>query len=140
VDARIRHFGGDDGQLGQGRLHVEPGLETRGLREQHGHAELADRQVHEFSAARQRNITIGFAVQLDEGRHVLNLGDDRVGHAAIHYGYCCHGASSAPVAAARKPPVEKPSSPIRPELSGRAKIAVTTDETRLVHPSYRPMS
>ena len=30
VDARIRHFG-DDGQLGQARLHIEPGLEARGL-------------------------------------------------------------------------------------------------------------
>ncbi len=40
VDARIRHFRGNDGQLGQGRLHVEPGLEARGLREQRGHAEL----------------------------------------------------------------------------------------------------
>jgi hypothetical protein len=46
VDARIRHFGGDDGQLGQGRLHVGPGLEARGLREQRAHAEarrLAER-------------------------------------------------------------------------------------------------
>src|SRR6266446_10804413 len=33
--ARIRHFGRDDGQLGQGRLHVEPGLE--GQKRDDGH-------------------------------------------------------------------------------------------------------
>ena len=41
MDARIRHFGGDDGQLGEGRLGVEPGLEARGLREQRAQAELS---------------------------------------------------------------------------------------------------
>jgi hypothetical protein len=30
--------------MAQGRFHVEPGLEARGLREQYGHAELVDPQ------------------------------------------------------------------------------------------------
>jgi|SRR6516162_858780 hypothetical protein len=40
----------DDAQLGQGCLHVEPGLEARGLRGQGAHAEFVDPQKEWLSS------------------------------------------------------------------------------------------
>ncbi len=95
-------------------------------------------KLYEFLSLGQRDVAIRFAMQFDQRRQTLDSRDHRVRHSAVEHGQCrdaiilgcCPGSDKA----------AKPSKPMRPELSGRAKTAVTADDTRFVQPSNRCVS